>query len=87
MSSRVAGHVLLILLVLGTLPCEVTVEAERGDQEAVVVCTLLDHWPDWLPLSRVARHHGGAAAVKRAAHLSFRRAARIFSLSIISPAQ
>ena len=50
---RTTGHLLLLLLVLGTLPCEVTVEAERGDQEAVVVCTLLDHWPAWLSLSGI----------------------------------
>jgi hypothetical protein len=47
MTPRAARYLLLVLLELGTFACEVTVEAERGDHETVVMCTLLDHLPDW----------------------------------------
>jgi len=44
---RATLRCLPILLGFWVLPCEITVEAERGDQETVVVCTILDHVPDW----------------------------------------
>ena len=90
MSLRTAGHLLLLLLVLDTLPCELTIEADHGDQEAVVVCTLLDHRPDWLASSSIShqvRHHAVTVAVKRAAQISFGGAARIFSLPIVWPGE
>ena len=38
--------ILALVLGLGLLPCEVTVEAERGDYETMIVCSVSAP-PDW----------------------------------------
>jgi len=41
-----AQRAVLALVLFGLLPCEVTVEAERGDHEEMIVCTFAAP-PDW----------------------------------------
>ena len=52
---RCAVLAFVLVLGLGLPACEVTLEAERGDHEAMVVCTVTGFPGGWAALRRLLR--------------------------------